>query len=244
VASVLALALLAPASAAAEDVAALNAKAKRLYEKGDFEAAEAAWQKAYEVEPTPVFLLSISSCRKKLGDKEGALAMVERYIATAGAGAIEEDLKLAKARAAELHIEVGRAAADRDECGPALVHFGLARERGAGPEAMVLQGMCLERLGRKAEARALYWTVIGPGVDAPADVMATARARLALLGPPGPPAAPAPGARRRFPWLAVGVGGGGAVAAALLTAVIVLALPRPDPPFSRATTLGGFEARF
>jgi hypothetical protein len=50
------------------------------YNLGHFQEATAAFEKAYELEPSPILLFNIAQCQRQLGNNERALFLYRRYL--------------------------------------------------------------------------------------------------------------------------------------------------------------------
>jgi tetratricopeptide (TPR) repeat protein len=57
------------------------AEARRLQEAGDYDMAIAEYQRAHEIAPHPELSFNIGQCHRLKGDKRGAIAAYERYLA-------------------------------------------------------------------------------------------------------------------------------------------------------------------
>lgn len=79
-------ALLAPATARAQDAATQQAKdhfdeGQNLYLQGDFVGAAVRFRSAYEAKPFPAFLFNVAVCHEKNKDFQRALDFYERFLA-------------------------------------------------------------------------------------------------------------------------------------------------------------------
>ncbi len=72
------------------------AKGKALYEEGKFDESLAEFNAAYEAKPHPTVLKSIAECQAQLGDIQGAVTTLEKYL---------EDPEATERESAELRIE-------------------------------------------------------------------------------------------------------------------------------------------
>jgi hypothetical protein len=144
-------------------------------------------------------------CRDRLGDAERALALLREHRARFPAGALAREVSLSivellprlgqhrqaldestallaaesdGARAAELHLLRGTAYREGlGDCVRAETEYALAARGRTAPAASFWRGVCLEQIGRFAEAAAAYRAV----GNADARFAAQARARLEVL---------------------------------------------------------------
>ncbi len=91
-------ACLAPAVALADGPTANTAQAHfdrgaKLYNLGHFQDAIADFEKAYELDPSPIFLFNIAQSHRQLGNKERALFFYRRYLEQAPNAANRDDVE-------------------------------------------------------------------------------------------------------------------------------------------------------
>ncbi len=95
---VCAAALLAASGARAQNGNADNAQAHfdrgaKLYNLGHFQDAIGDFEKAYDLDPSPIFLFNIAQSHRQLGNKERALFFYRRYLEQAPKAANREDVE-------------------------------------------------------------------------------------------------------------------------------------------------------
>jgi tetratricopeptide (TPR) repeat protein len=93
-----AAALLAASGARAQSSAADNAQAHfdrgaKLYNLGHFQEAITDFEKAYDLDPSPIFLFNIAQSHRQLGNKERALFFYRRYLEQAPNAANRDDVE-------------------------------------------------------------------------------------------------------------------------------------------------------
>ncbi len=90
--------LLASSGARADSTAADNAqvhfdRGAKLYNLGHFQEAITDFEKAYDLDPSPIFLFNIAQSHRQLGNKERALFFYRRYLEQAPNAANRDDVE-------------------------------------------------------------------------------------------------------------------------------------------------------
>lgn len=117
-ATILFLALTAPAGAHAQDAAVAQAEApvedartlfqrgQAAYAQGDYEASITHWTRAYEMDPRPLLQFNLSQAHERLGRLEDAVAALQLYLDHADPS--DEHQADARARQASLRERIAR----------------------------------------------------------------------------------------------------------------------------------------
>lgn len=89
-----------------EDARTLFQRGQAAYSQGDYESAIAQWTRAFELDPRPLLQFNLSQAYERLGQLEGAIAALERYLEVADPS--DEHQADARARLASLRERLGR----------------------------------------------------------------------------------------------------------------------------------------
>jgi tetratricopeptide (TPR) repeat protein len=91
-----------------EKARGLVSTANELYAKGEYPAALALYQRAFDVHPNPMILYNIARAHQQIGDVLRAAEHYEKYLAESGAAPGSERYELAVAELEELERSIGR----------------------------------------------------------------------------------------------------------------------------------------
>lgn len=217
---------LALAGSAALAQASVDDEARRqfdagveLFEKGQFAQAAIAFARAYELKPSFKLLYNIGQVENELGHYAAALAAYTRYLAEGGdqiEAARREELKKELAR---LDALVGQVVVEASAVGATIFLDG--RKSGVTPLAeplLVDLGEHEVRLVRGAEDvyREIVKVAGGQRVVVKAEIagaLGEAEGAGAEAGSAEPEEHRAPGPKRVWTWVAIGLGGAAAIGA-------------------------------
>lgn len=110
------------ADARMDEAQAIHREGAALYERGEFRAALARFQDAYELAPFPAMLFNIARCQEKLGDLAAAILSLERFLVVAPMDARED----AEQRLVELRARRAAAAPSTGSPSPVSPSTGAA----------------------------------------------------------------------------------------------------------------------